>query len=310
MTALLEASGLTKSYGGRDVVRGVSLAIHAGEIYGLLGPNGAGKTTVLGMVATLIAPDAGDARVSGRAVSTDVEAVRRVLGLVPQRIALYPALSIEENLRFFGRLYGLAGGRLDARVDAMLALSGLNARRGDVVTHASGGMQRRLNLACGLIHEPKLLLLDEPTVGIDPQSRERVFEAVLALAANGLAILYTTHYMEEAERLCHRVGILDEGRLVGEGTPAELSRLVSAGELVTLSLKDEPSPALRADLLDAGAVAAGPRSFRRATSEAAREVPELLRRVASGGGVLTELSVHRPHLGDVFFHLTGKELRD
>ena len=310
VTRRVEVTRVTKAYGARTVVRDVSFRIEGGEVYGLLGPNGAGKTTTLSIVATLVAPDTGDARVGGLSVVAARSAVRRRLGLVPQRVSLYPSLTVEENLRFFAALYGLDGDRLRGRVDALLALSGLEARRADVVSECSGGMQRRLNLACGLVHEPELLLLDEPTVGIDPQSRERIFDAVAALAAGGLSILYTTHYMEEAERLCHRVGILDEGRLVGEGTPAELASLVGRGEIVFLALQDDASPPLRERLEKRGAQEISPRRYRLVTGASLRDVPVLLKWVAESGGAVSELTVHRPNLGEAFFHLTGKELRD
>jgi ABC-2 type transport system ATP-binding protein len=252
---VLEVSDLKKSHGERAAVREVSFSIRAGEIFGLLGPNGAGKTTTIGMIASTVVPTGGEVRVLGRSATSQRSATKKHLGLVPQRICLYPPLTAEENLLFFGRMYGLGQSHLAERVEALLQLAGLTDRRHDRVSTFSGGMQRRLNLACGLVHEPQLLLLDEPTVGIDPQSRERIFTAVEKLAASGMAVLYTTHYMEEAERLCHQIAIMDEGRFVAEGSVTELAGLV--GERVTK-------------------VAVVPRS----------------------------------NLGEVFFHLTGKELRD
>jgi ABC-2 type transport system ATP-binding protein len=308
--AVVEVQSLTKRYGERRAVDRVSFSVAAGEIFGLLGPNGAGKTTTLAMLATLVPPSAGEAWVDGRSVVRERAEVRRRIGLVPQETCLYPALSAEENLLFMGRTYGLGGRRLKERVDSALDLVGLAARRGATVTTFSGGMKRRLNLACGLVHDPRVLLLDEPTVGVDPQSRERIFEGVEALGARGIAIVYTTHYMEEAERLCHRVAILDEGRVIAEGTSAELSRLMGGGQVVLFSLAAPPSAALAAELARRGAAAVRPAAFRLVTESAERVLPDLLQCLSAAHGKLAELAVHRPNLGEVFFHLTGKELRD
>ena len=236
-TPILEVANLSKSYGDRQAVREVSFDIGAGEIFGLLGPNGAGKTTTIGMLASIIPASQGEVRITGRAAA----GARNKLGLVPQKLCLYPSLTAEEHLTFFGRMYGLARVDLRERVEYLLDLAGLGARRGDRVATYSGGMQRRLNLACGLVHEPELLLLDEPTVGVDPQTRERIFAAVEQLAARGMAIIYTTHYMEEAERLCHRLAIMDEGRFIAEGTVEELARLTGEGGSVVVAFGSAPS---------------------------------------------------------------------
>lgn len=308
--ALLEASLLYKQYGERSAVNGISFSVHSGEIFGLLGPNGAGKTTTLGMIATLVRPTGGEAWIDGQSIVTDRDEVRKQIGFVPQQICLYPGLTPEENLFFMARLYGLRGSRLKERVAKMLELTGLGARRGEVVGTLSGGMKRRLNLACGLVHEPKVLLLDEPTVGVDPQSRERIFEAVEDLARDGLAILYTTHYMEEAERLCDRVAILDEGTFVAHGTSAELASLMGGGQVVAFSLKTPPTAALAARLAEMGAQEVAPLRFRLVSDSAGRLVPDLLARLEAEDSLLSELTVHPPNLGEVFLHLTGKELRD
>jgi ABC-2 type transport system ATP-binding protein len=219
---LIEALDLRVRYGERQALDGLSFAVRAGEVVGLLGPNGAGKTTTLLVLATLRRPDSGNARVAGRPTDRDGAAVRRVLGYVPQNLAVYPTLTARENLLFFARLFGLARAEARHAVEWALALVGLDDRADDVVATFSGGMQRRLNLACGLLHRPRVVLLDEPTVGVDPQSRERIFAAVRGQAAAGAAVLYSTHYMEEAERLCDRVVLLDGGRVVASGSPAAL----------------------------------------------------------------------------------------
>jgi ABC-2 type transport system ATP-binding protein len=226
---ILEVEGLRKSYGSRRAVDGLSFAVRPGEIFGLLGPNGAGKSTTLSMLSTLFPPDEGSIVLDGVDVVRDPAAIRPRLGLVPQELALYPALSARDNLSFFGRIYGLGGRRLDERVDATLEVVGLRERADDAVKTFSGGMTRRLNIACGLVHSPKVLFLDEPTVGVDPQSRNFIFEHVQRLRADGMTILYTSHYMEEVQRLCDRVAIVDEGRLLALDSPQALIREQARG---------------------------------------------------------------------------------
>jgi ABC-2 type transport system ATP-binding protein len=217
MTSAIEVLDLRKSFGETVAVDGLSFAIARGEAFGLLGPNGAGKTTTIGMIVGSLAPDAGTVTVDGERDPTR-GSVRLRIGTAPQAIALYGDLTGEENLRFFGTLYGLAGSRLNERVAWALEFSGLGPRRRDRVSAYSGGMQRRLNLVAGLLHDPPVILLDEPTVGVDPQSRNRIFENIEALKGLGRTVLYTTHYMEEAERLCDRVAILDRGRICAVDT--------------------------------------------------------------------------------------------
>ncbi len=230
---------LARRFGDLEAVRGISLRIAAGETFGLLGPNGAGKTTTLSMLSTLLPPSSGEAEVFGASLVHEVERVRRWVGLAPQQISLYPELTAEENLLFFARLHGVAAAQARERADALLEMVGLGHRRHDRVRIYSGGMQRRLNLACSLVHEPRLLLLDEPTAGVDPQSRENLFEAVRSVAAQGTTVIYTTHYMEEAERLCDRIAILDGGQIIAAGTLPELMELIDAEEPVRVVPKLE-----------------------------------------------------------------------
>jgi ABC-2 type transport system ATP-binding protein len=307
---VLEVEALSKRYGERLAVREVSFSIRAGEIYGLLGPNGAGKTTTIGMVATVIAPTLGEILISGMRPTTQPESVRKQVGLVPQSLGLYPSLTAEENLRFFGRMYGVEEERLGRRVEALLELTGLAGRRNDRVRVYSGGMKRRLNLACGLVHQPKLLLLDEPTVGVDPQSRERIFAAVEELARLGMAVLYTTHYMEEAERLCRRVAIMDEGCFVAEGTIQELAALAGPGTSVMVHFEKSPSDSLLNQLPAGGGRRGGGDRYRWSAEGVEVIVAEVLRLAALEDNSIRELVVHRPNLGEVFLHLTGKDLRD
>jgi ABC-2 type transport system ATP-binding protein len=228
---VLEGCGLRKRYGEMVAVDGVSVALESGRILGLLGPNGAGKSTTVAMLAGLVTPEAGDVRIGGRPLGGDADPAKRRLGVVPQDLALYEELSARDNLRFFGALYGLAGAALEQATTSALELVGLTDRARDRVGKYSGGMKRRLNLAAGLLHDPDVVLLDEPTVGVDPQSRNAIFDNLEALKARGKALLYTTHYMEEAERLADRILIIDHGRVIADDTPAGLARAHGAASL-------------------------------------------------------------------------------
>jgi ABC-2 type transport system ATP-binding protein len=312
MSAVLSCTGLRKSFGARTAVDGVSFEIASGETYGLLGPNGAGKTTTVSMVCGLLERDAGDVVVAGAKVNPDTTQARSAIGYVPQEIALYPDLTGRENLRFFGRLYGLRRATLDERVDASLDIVGLADRARDRVDTYSGGMQRRLNIAAGLLHRPKLLVLDEPTVGVDPQSRNAILEQVEKLSAEGMAVLYTTHYMEEAERLCDRVGIIDAGRIVAEGTRRELVAQVGGHDRIEITASGPLRKFLTAakrlrDVEDAteaeGAVHLIVRGGRGL-------LPKLFEIAERTGLEVSGVDVVEPDLEAVFLHVTGKALRD
>ena len=220
----IEIVGLVKNFNGRRALDGVSLALRQNEILGLLGPNGAGKSTLVRTIMGRVRPDSGEVRVFGKPALAGDSAARAEVGVVPQEIALYPNLSPYENLTVFGRYLGLRGSALEEAVARALEWSALSDRAGEPVKTFSGGMKRRLNMAAGVLHRPKVLLLDEPTVGVDPQSRERIYEMIEGLAAAGTSLVYTTHYMEEAERLCRRIAIIDHGRIIAEGTKDELVR--------------------------------------------------------------------------------------
>jgi ABC-2 type transport system ATP-binding protein len=308
----LECRGLRKRFGQVEAVRGVSFRIAEGETYGLLGPNGAGKTTTISMICGLLDPDEGEVQVAGRRLTTRSVAAKAVIGFVPQELAIYPDLSARENLRFFARLYGLPKRDAARRVDEVLAVVGLTDRAGDLARTYSGGMQRRLNIGIGLLHQPRLLVLDEPTVGVDPQSRNAILESVEALAREGMAVLYTTHYMEEAERLCDRIGIIDLGELKAEGSRAELVSLVGAhdrvdvegvGDLESAAGGCRALPAVRAASVDDA-------GLHLIVDQARSLLPELLRVVAATGVSVHAVEVREPDLEAVFLHLTGKALRD
>ena len=310
MTDVLAVSGLTKSFGDLTAVNGVGFTVEEGETYGLLGPNGAGKTTSISMIAGLLEPDAGTVTVGGESITVRSTRGRARIGLVPQNLAIYPDLTCRENLQFFGRLYGLGGDSLKRRIGEVLEVIGLVDRADDLTKEFSGGMQRRLNIGIGLLHQPQLLILDEPTVGVDPQSRNAILTAVEQLSSQGLAVLYTTHYMEEAERLCDRVGIIDEGKIKAEGTRRQLvsivgekDRIVITGELNSVADRLREMEAVddvfvsdhRLDVM---------------VREASSVLPALLVRVAEAGGVVSSVEIEEPNLEAVFLHLTGKALRD
>jgi ABC-2 type transport system ATP-binding protein len=309
---VLEATGLRRSFGDLVAVNGVDVRIAPKETYGLLGPNGAGKTTTISMIAGLLEPDAGEVVVAGRRLTTRSVRAKEAIGLVPQELAVYPDLTGRENLRFFGKLYGLAGSALSSRVDEVLEVIGLTDRAGDLTKEYSGGMQRRLNIGIGLLHRPQLLILDEPTVGVDPQSRNAILESVEQLAREGMAVLYTTHYMEEAERLCDRVGIIDEGEIKAEGTRRELVALVGERDRISLAADGELEAAARAAAQLDGVASASATSggIEVVATDASPLLPSVLTRVADAGAQVTGVEVTQPDLETVFLHVTGKALRD
>jgi ABC-2 type transport system ATP-binding protein len=292
-------------------VCGVSLEIAEGEIFGLLGPNAAGKTTLLSMISTRIRPTRGDAWVHGKHVVRDVHAVRRLLNVAPQEEALYPNLTAAENLAFFAELYGVPRSARAGRVAEALEVVGLTGRKDDRVVTYSGGMRRRLNLGCALVSAPRLVLLDEPTVAVDPQSRNHIFDAVRKLRAGGTTILYTTHYLEEAENLCDRIAIVDEGRVVAAGTLAELLALSHATEVIELRLVHPPVTLAPIEAVDGvQKVEAVGNEVRIFTRRAQHVLPRIYRAVSLLGRAVLQTRVTPVTLDDVFLELTGKELRD
>ncbi len=304
----VEVRGLVKRFGALSALDGVDLDVAPGEVVGLLGPNGAGKSTLVRALVGRVRPDAGSIRLFGRAAAEP--GARAALGYVPQEIALYGILTAEQNLRVFGRYLGLAGAALDRAVERALGFAALKERAGSAVEPFSGGMKRRLNLAVGLLAEPRVLLLDEPTVGIDPQSRERIFGMVEELAAAGVAVLYTTHYLEEAERLCDRVAVIDGGRVIAVGTRDELVReSVGAGQELVIDATAPVPPAAAAALAAAGATVEASRA-RLVTTEPAVAIPRLLAAFAAAGLEVRDLRLESPGLESVFLHLTGRELRE
>ena len=302
--AVLQVEGAEKSFGSNRALDGASIELFAGELLVLLGPNGAGKTTLLRAIAGRVRLDRGTIRLGGR----EAEGIERarLLGVVPQEIALYPLLSARENLEVFGRLHGVPPARLRERVAWALDWTALAERAREPVRGFSGGMKRRLNLACGVLHEPRIVLLDEPTVGVDPQSRERLYEMLEGLRRANTSILLTTHQLEEAERRCDRVAILDHGRRIAAGTLSELiERTVGADRTVAFGL-DEPLPPGTGGFEPT----ADPRRVVLRLRDLATDLPPAIERLRRAGRTIEDVQVRRPGLHEVFLHLTGKDLRE
>jgi ABC-2 type transport system ATP-binding protein len=309
---MIRAEDLRKSYNGRVALDGVSFLVNAGEIVGLLGPNGAGKTTTLSILSGVIAPDSGRASIATHDLATDPRVARRSLGLVPQSLALYPTLTALENLVFWGRIQGMASSDALNHARKLLAEVGLDDRANDEVEEFSGGMMRRLNIACGMMHSPAALMLDEPTVGVDPQSRGRIFAVVEAAAQAGGAILYSTHYMEEAERLCDRIVLIDHGKIVAQGTDRELIALAGTEPRIEIMTKKALPRGWSEGIPGVGEmpweVVDG---FKAAlTLHTLDQVPDVIKRAGEVGDEVIEFHVHRPNLQDAFLKLTGHALRD
>jgi ABC-2 type transport system ATP-binding protein len=309
---VLRCEGLRKRYGELVAVDDLTFHIAEGETYGLLGPNGAGKTTAISMIVGILARDAGQVTVDGRPHDVHRIEAKALIGYVPQELALYPDLTGRENLRFFARLYGLSGRDLKRRTDEVLEVVGLSERGGDKVATYSGGMSRRLHIGVGLLNRPRLLVLDEPTAGVDPQSRHAILDSVKHLASEGLAVLYTTHYMEEAERLCDRVGIIDGGVLRAEGSRRELVRLVGSDDEVQLIADGDLAAAARAlgQLPQVTRVDSGNTHLQLLVEDASTILPRILDTAGRSGVTVRSVEVREPNLEAVFLHLTGRALRD
>jgi ABC-2 type transport system ATP-binding protein len=307
---MLNVEHLAKSFGATKAVVDVSLTVARGEVVGLLGPNGAGKSTTVAMICGLVKPDSGTVSIDGEAIVSDDSPVKLRIGLVPQDVSLYEDLGARANLELFGALYGLDGALLKERVDAALALTGLTDRAKDKPSVYSGGMKRRLNIAAALVHDPDLLILDEPTVGVDPQSRNAIFDNLEALAARGKAIIYTTHYMEEAERLADRIVIIDHGKVVASDSPGVLVRSLGTTGLVTLEVGGE---------VDVGTLLREPGVTRAdqdgevltlAIADLGASLPHVMTWLAARGHAIRRVSSAEANLEDVFLSLTGRQLRD
>ena len=309
---MIDVHDLRKTYGELVAVDGVSFTADHGSIFGLLGPNGAGKSTTIGCISGLLQPTGGRVSVLGHNVTSDGRAARQNLGIVPQELALYGELSATDNLSYWGAAYGLRGSELNGRVGAVLELTGLLDRAKEPVKKFSGGMQRRLNFGCGIVHQPKVLLLDEPTVGVDPQSRVRLLDLVREQVANGTCVLYTTHYMEEAQALCDQIGIIDQGKLLALGTLDELRGMMGERDILRLTGRFEPERARAAvgGLEQADVVSADEGSLMLTVEGASRMLPAIFSALSDVGAEIVETTLTQPSLESLFIKLTGRELRE
>lgn len=313
---MLVVENLVKQYGDLAAVDGVSFEADEGSVFGLLGPNGAGKSTLINCISGLLTPTTGRIAVSGHDIVKDGKAARKSLGVVPQEIALYEDLPAVDNLRYWGKAYGLRGKNLEDRVSDVLGHIGLADRAKDLPKEFSGGMKRRLNFGCGVVHHPKVLLLDEPTVGVDPQSRAKLFELVEAERDAGACVLYTTHYMEEAERLCGSLAIIDHGKIIAKGTVAELKSQLGARDALQLSgvfpvdATKSAIAGLASSITDLEILGQDENTLMLTLSLASQHLPGIFDAISSAGGSVSETSLRSPNLETLFLLLTGNELRE
>ncbi|MBK8618935.1 MAG: ATP-binding cassette domain-containing protein [Anaerolineales bacterium] len=304
--------GLHKSFGGNQAVQGVNFEVKQGEIFSLLGPNGAGKTTTISMLSCLLRPDEGDAHVMGHSIRSDPTGVKSVLGVVPQDLALYEDLTARENLSFWGKMYGLRGSKLKLRVDEVLEVIGLRDRANERVNKYSGGMKRRVNIGVALLHKPKVIYMDEPTVGIDPQSRRNILDSVVALKNEGMTVLYTTHYMEEAQELSDHVAIMDHGKLIACGTHEELVKLVGQQTRIDLTLNGDSENVMGAwkNIDGVSRVSSEDGLVSVLVKDSNQILPHLFEAAAQLSIRITSVDIREPNLEALFLHLTGRALRD
>jgi ABC-2 type transport system ATP-binding protein len=308
----IEVKNLKKSFGTIHAVQGVDFVARQGEILNLLGPNGAGKSTTISMLSGLLAPSEGDAFIMGHSVTSQAKLAKESLGVVPQEIALYPDLSARENLVFWGKMYDLRGSKLKQRVDEVLEIIGLTDRQRDHVGKFSGGMKRRVNIAAALMHKPDVIIMDEPTVGIDPQSRRHILDNVKELNRQGMTVLYTTHYMEEAAELSDHIAIMDQGKVIAYGTHAELIRMVGEQTRIDLTFNAEVEAIIPhwREIEGVTSLDATDGKVTVLVDDSNRVLPRLIEVAAEGGVRILSVDIQEPNLESVFLHLTGRALRD
>lgn len=308
---MLQISHLSKSFDSLKAVDDISLDIKVGEIFGLLGPNGAGKTTVISIIASLLKPDSGKIIIDSLDLDKDLRKIKKTMGVVPQDMAFYEELTAKENLIFWGKLQGLRKKTLEERIKYYLEKTGLVGRENEPLKKYSGGMKRRINLIIGLIHQPKLLLLDEPTIGIDVQTRLNIYEIIKEASSSGTTILYTTHNLQEAEELCHRIGIMDQGKILATGTLAELIKIVEEKDIVLISgnFNADQGQKILTPFKDASILSLKDGKIV-LSLEASRKIPLLLEEFFKEGISIDDVSIKKPNLESVFLKLTGKELRE
>ncbi len=307
---MIFVQNLKKSYGSVEALKGISFEIKQGEFFGMLGPNGAGKTTTISILSTILPPDEGTVSIGGFDMKANPDKCKRAIGVVPQEIALYNELSAYDNLVFWGSLYGVSSQLLRSRIDEVLNLLGLHDRRKDKIKSYSGGMKRRINIAAALLHEPRVLFMDEPTVGIDPQSRNLIFEVAEKLHQDGITIIYTTHYMEEAERLCDRIGIIDNGRIVAQGTLDELKGLSKMKETIVVqcgSLSDATAKKITMEWSESR-ISDGSICFY--SGNVKSDLSKVVLKCNEAGLDISNIEIQKVNLETIFLTLTGKQLRD
>ena len=307
---MIEVRGLSKIYGSFQAVNNVNFVAKAGEIFGLLGPNGAGKSTTINCISGLISPTDGSVLINGYNITTDSVKAKQSLGLVPQELALYEDLSAYENLVFWGSAYGLSGNQLQERIQQVLNEVGLETRQKDAVNQFSGGMKRRLNFACAVLHKPAALLLDEPTVGIDPQSREHLMQAILKLKEQGTAVIYTTHYMEEAERLCDNLAIIDKGEIIATGTVDALRSQLGERDLITFQGQFQNPESSELESLGAEILEQSENEIRLLINDAPKNLSSVMKSIESQHGKISNVNLAQANLESLFIKLTGRALRD
>lgn len=309
---IIEVRSISKSFGNIAAIKNVSFSIEKGEIFGILGPNGAGKSTIVNILNTLVKPDKGDVIIDKVNIKGDGDTIKLIMGVVPQEIALYEEMTAYENLIFWGGLYNNPKSELKANVDRTLEMVDLSDRKNDRIKTFSGGMKRRINIACSLLHNPKILVLDEPTVGVDPQNRNHIFEVIERLNREGMTIIYTTHYLEEAERLCKTIAIIDDGRIIAQGTLKELRDIIGAKDLVTIKVTFLDNKIISMIQLS-GLVCIFDvlsNTLKVECENINNDISGIISRIESSGGVIEKIYAQGTNLESIFLRLTGKELRD
>jgi ABC-2 type transport system ATP-binding protein len=307
---MISVSNLTKNYNTIQALKGISFEIEQGEFFGLLGPNGAGKTTTISIMSTILEPDDGSVCIGGFDLKKNPNKCKSIIGVVPQEIALYGELSAYDNLKFWGSLYNVPKKELKSRIDEMLELFGLDERKNDLVKTYSGGMKRRINIASALLHKPRILFMDEPTVGIDPQSRNLIFEVIEKLHKEGITIVYTTHYMEEAERFCDKIGIIDNGQIIAQGTLEQLKSLCEIKETIVVSFENLTDNLFEKISVEWNELKRVDNSIHFFSSEVEKDLSVIILKCNKTGLVISNINIQKVNLETIFLSLTGKQLRD